>query len=147
MQGAYHATFSNPGVLIFASMLAYLAAQLLDVHLYHFWWKVTGGKHMWLRNNGSTCISQLVDTIIVNGIFLRFGTGFGPQNGWTWGAICNVILAVYLVKLALALLDTPLIYLARSAIERFLGIEHDPRRAAAPLAGGETAPGQARPAG
>ncbi len=135
MQNAYHATFANPGVLIFASMMAYLVAQLFDVRLYHFWWKVTRGKHMWLRNNGSTFISQLVDTIIVNGIFLRFGAGFGPENGWTWGAIGEVILAVYLCKLLLAMLDTPLIYLARSAFERFLGIEHDPLRTSAPFAG------------
>jgi len=135
MQQAYNATFANPSILIFASMMAYLVAQLFDVRLYHFWWKVTGGKHMWLRNNGSTFISQLVDTIIVNGIFLRFGAGFGPENGWTWGAIGEVILAVYLCKMVLALIDTPLIYLARHAFERFLGIEHDAERTSAPLAG------------
>ena len=72
-QLAYEATFSAPGVLVLASMTAYLVAQLIDVRLYHFWWRVTGGKHLWLRNNGSTWISQLVDTIIVNSIFLRFG--------------------------------------------------------------------------
>ena len=71
-QLAYEATFSAPGVLVMASMTAYLVAQLIDVRLYHFWWRVTGGKHLWLRN-GSTWISQLVDTIIVNSIFLRFG--------------------------------------------------------------------------
>jgi len=136
MQRAYHATFSNPGVLIFASMLAYLVAQLFDVRLYHFWWKVTGGRHMWLRNNGSTMISQLVDTLIVNGIFLRFGSGFGPENGWTWGRIFEVILAVYLVKVVMALGDTPLIYVGRIWMERFLGIEHDARRADAPLSRG-----------
>lgn len=134
MQRAYRATFNNPGVLIFASMMAYLAAQLLDVHLYHFWWKVTGGRHMWIRNNGSTMISQLVDTIIVNCIFLRLGAGFGPENGWTWGRISEVVLAVYICKVVLALVDTPLIYLCRLGLERFLGIRHDARRAGAPLA-------------
>ncbi len=128
MQAAFHATFSNPSVLLFASMLAYLVAQLFDVRLYHFWWRVTGGKHMWLRNNGSTFISQLVDTAIVNGIFLHFAFGMEP------GQIGEVILAVYLCKVALALLDTPLIYLARGAMERFLGIEVNGERASAPLA-------------
>ncbi|MDA1266262.1 MAG: queuosine precursor transporter [Planctomycetota bacterium] len=128
MQGALEATFASPAILLGASMTAYLVAQLFDVHLYHFWWKVTGGKHMWLRNNGSTCISQLVDTIIVNGIFLRFGLKM------EWGAIGEVIVAVYLCKVVLALIDTPLIYLGRHQLERFLGIEHDPERRHAPLA-------------
>jgi queuosine precursor transporter len=134
MQTAFEATFANPGVLLAASMLAYLVAQLCDVHLYHFWWKITGGRHMWLRNNGSTLVSQLVDTIIVNAVFLHFGKGFGPANGWTWERIGDVIVAVYLCKVVLALVDTPLIYLARGWMERFLGIEHDPSRGRAPLA-------------
>lgn len=128
MQGAFAATFANPAILAFASMLAYLVAQLFDVRLYHFWWKVTGGKHMWLRNNGSTWISQMVDTVIVNGIFLRFGLDMA------WDDIREVILAVYLCKVMLALVDTPLIYLGRAWMERFLGIPHDPERASAPLA-------------
>ena len=128
MQGAFAATFANPAILLFASMLAYLVAQLFDVRLYHFWWKVTGGKHMWVRNNGSTMISQLVDTTIVNGIFLRYGLKM------EWGAIGEIIVAVYLCKVVLAWMDTPLIYVARIAMERFLGIEHDPERATAPLA-------------
>ena len=103
-------------------------AQLFDVRLYHFWWRVTGGRHMWIRNNGSTGISQLVDTIIVNGIFLRWGLDLA------WGEIVDIIIAVYLFKLVLAALDTPLIYLGRGWMERFLGIEHDPTRASAPLA-------------
>ncbi|MFT7480573.1 MAG: putative integral membrane protein (TIGR00697 family) [Gammaproteobacteria bacterium] len=127
MQRAFHATFSNPSILLAASMIAYLVAQLFDVRLYRFWWRVTGGKHMWLRNNGSTMISQLVDTIIVNGIFLRWGLHF------EWPMIAQVILAVYLCKVVLALLDTPLIYVGRHLLERWLGIPHDPARARAPL--------------
>ena len=128
MQNAFHATFSNPAILLSASMTAYLVAQLLDVRLYHFWWRVTGGRHMWLRNNGSTMISQLVDTIIVNGIFLRFGLGFD------WPLIAQVILAVYICKVVLALVDTPCIYGGRAVLERFLGIGHDAERGRPPLA-------------
>ncbi len=128
MQGAFSATFANPAILIFASMLAYLVAQLLDVRLYHLWWKVTGGRHMWIRNNGSTMISQLVDTAIVNGIFLHFGLGLEAPD------VIAIIVAVYLCKVALAITDTPLIYLGRWILERLLGIEHDPNRQGAPLA-------------
>lgn len=127
-QNAFHATFSAPGILLAASMTAYLVAQLFDVRLYHFWWRVTKGKHLWLRNNGSTWISQLVDTIIVNSIFLRWGLDM------EWPAIGGIIVANYLVKLLLAAIDTPLIYLSRLWLERWLGIEHDPERREAPLA-------------
>ncbi|MEM1450201.1 MAG: queuosine precursor transporter [Planctomycetota bacterium] len=126
-QNAFHATFSAPGILLMASMTAYLVAQLFDVRLYHFWWRITGGKHLWLRNNGSTWISQLVDTIIVNSIFLRFGLGMD------WAPIVGIIGANYVVKILLAMIDTPLIYAARIALERWLGIPHEPGRARAPL--------------
>jgi len=128
MQRAFQASFSAPAVLLFASMSAYLVAQLLDVRLYHFWWRITGGKHLWLRNNGSTMISQLVDTIIVNSIFLHFAFGM------PWGAILEVILAVYLCKVMLAILDTPLIYLGRNLLGEFLGIPKDSDPGHAPLA-------------
>ena len=54
----------------FASMAAYLLAQLIDVQLFHFWKRVTHGRHLWLRNNASTMVSQLVDSLVVNFIFL-----------------------------------------------------------------------------
>lgn len=128
LQLAYGATFHNPRLLLFASMLAYLVAQLLDVRLYHFWWRLSKGKHMWLRNNGSTILSQLVDTLIVNGIFLRFGLGL------EWGIIGEIILWVYACKVVLALLDTPLIYAGRALLRRWLGLEHEAAPAVAPLA-------------
>lgn len=133
MQNAFAAVFANPGVLLGASMCAYLVAQLFDVRLYHFWWRVTKGSHMWIRNNGSTGVSQLLDTIIVNGIFLHFGTGFGPENGWDFERIAHVIWVVYLFKIMLALIDTPLIYGGKYLLERFLGIAHEPGRVSAPL--------------
>ncbi|MEO0651013.1 MAG: queuosine precursor transporter, partial [Planctomycetota bacterium] len=127
MQSAFEASFYYPGVLLFASMAAYLVAQLFDVRLYHFWWRVTGGGHMWIRNNGSTAISQLVDTVIVNGIFLSWGLGLGVD------VIVEVIVAVYLCKLVLAVLDTPLIYLCRALLWRWLDLPGQPGTARAPL--------------
>lgn len=128
MQGAFVAVFQNPKLLLFSSMLAYLTAQLFDVRLYHFWWRVTKGRHMWIRNNGSTMISQLVDTAIVNGIFLRWG--FGME----WDAVLQVIVAVYLCKVALAIADTPLLYLGRAVLRRFLGLSASDTPTSAPLA-------------
>ena len=123
-QLAYEATFSAPGVLVMASMTAYLVAQLIDVRLYHFWWRVTGGKHLWLRNNGSTWISQLVDTAVVNSIL--FYIGFG-MDFWT-GA--GIMFTIYWHKLILAALDTPLIYAGVWLIHRLLGDERHRSHAA-----------------
>ncbi len=104
-QAAYSFTFAAPATLLFASMTAYLVAQLVDNRLFHFWRRLTRGKALWFRNNMSTGLSQLVDTIIVNGIFLHF------YWEMEWAAIGAVILAVYVVKAFMALLDTPFCYL------------------------------------
>ncbi len=117
MQAAMTATFASPGILLMASMMAYLLAQYLDVFMYHFWKRITGVKKMWLRNNGSTWVSQLVDTITVNGIFLPIAFGMD------FTATTNVIICVYLVKLVIAAIDTPLIYLGVYIEKRRLGYE------------------------
>jgi len=127
MQEAFRATFAYPGILLGSSMLAYLVAQLFDVRLYHFWWRVTKGRHMWIRNNGSTAISQLVDTIIVNGIFLTFAFDMA------WSDVWSVIVAVYLCKLLLAALDTPLIYAGRALLRRLFELPNDAAPGRAPL--------------
>ena len=61
----YNTVFRNAWRVMAASMIAYLSAQFLDVKLFHFWKNLTKGKHLWLRNNGSTLLSQLVDTTLV----------------------------------------------------------------------------------
>ena len=115
MQQAMDVTFASPAILLGASMLAYLVAQYLDVFMYHFWKNVTNGKKMWLRNNGSTWVSQLVDTILVNGIFLPWAFHMGFMD------TLYVIICVYIVKVLLAALDTPLIYLGVYIEKRRLG--------------------------
>ena len=57
--------FGLTGPAFFASMVAYLTAQLIDVRIFHFWKRLTKGKHLWLRNNASTMFSQLADTSII----------------------------------------------------------------------------------
>ena len=115
MQRAFETVFTLPGVLVAASMTAYLTAQLLDNRLFHFWRRLTKGKYLWLRNNGSTIISQFIDTIIVNSIFLGWGMGLSAEVVW------SVILANYVCKIFLAALDTPLIYLTVHFLRRHLG--------------------------
>lgn len=103
IQEHYLAVFGQSTRAIFASMVAYLFAQFIDVRLYHFWRRLTDGKHLWLRNNGSTMLSQLVDTVAVITI-LFYGV-------WTTEQIIDVIIAGYIFKLLVALVDTPLMYL------------------------------------
>jgi hypothetical protein len=134
LQRAFEVSFYYPGLLLFASMSAYLIAQLFDVRLYHFWWRVTRGRHMWLRNNGSTLLSQLVDTIVVNSIFLRWGLALG------WREIAEIIAAVYACKVLLALADTPLVYLGRWALRRLFGLRAETAPLRAPLAGAVPGP-------
>ncbi len=116
MQRAFESVFTLPGVLIFGSMTAYLVAQLLDVRLFHYWKDVTRGRHLWLRNNASTMVSQMVDTVIVNSIFLGFGLGL------PWGLVGQIIIASYLFKLIVAALDTPFVYLGVGLLRRYLGM-------------------------
>ena len=94
--------FGLTGPAFFASMVAYLTAQLIDVRIFHFWKKLTNGKHLWLRNNASTVASQLLDTILV--IFILF---FGV---WGTDQIISAIIDGWLFKMLMALVDTPIIY-------------------------------------
>jgi uncharacterized integral membrane protein (TIGR00697 family) len=113
MQTAYDSVFTLPGILILASMSAYLVAQLMDVRMFHYWKRLTDGRHLWLRNNASTMVSQMVDTIIVNAIFLGIGLGLG------WALVIKIIIASYLCKVVMAALDTPLIYAGVALIRRY----------------------------
>jgi uncharacterized integral membrane protein (TIGR00697 family) len=101
---AFGEVFSNSTRIIFASMVAYLVAQLIDVRLFHFWKWVTKGKHLWVRNNGSTMISQLIDTVLVIGII--FYDREQPS------VIFQYILDGWLFKVIMAALDTPFMYAA-----------------------------------
>jgi hypothetical protein len=120
LDDAYRGIFGPVWRLLLGSMAAYLLAQMIDVRLFHFWKRVTGGRHLWLRNNGSTMISQLVDSVTVNVIFLyRNPTVF---NG-TFGDLMGIVAGVYLVKVVIAALDTPLCYLGVAWVERLTGVD------------------------
>lgn len=115
--GSDETTFRTIQTLSFgsvgASMVAYLTAQFVDVRLFHFWKRLTDGKALWLRNNGSTLVSQLVDTSAVvlishygaHVLPLRVGDPVMPQ-------LLSFIASGYLFKLMAALGDTlPFIWL------------------------------------
>lgn len=108
---------------VIASMIAYLVAQSCDVHLFHFWKKLTKGKHLWLRNCGSTFFSQLVDTVAILSILFYFvDNGLGPDVK-TLQDLLVLIGHSYLFKLTFALLDTPFFYLGVFILKEKMGIE------------------------
>ena len=98
----YNAVFQNAWRLITAAMIAYLFAQFIDVRIFHFWKKLTNGKHLWLRNNGSTIASQLIDTTLVISILF--------VGVWDTDQILSAIIDGWIFKMLMALLDTPIIY-------------------------------------
>jgi uncharacterized integral membrane protein (TIGR00697 family) len=118
LQQDYRNIFGPVWRLLFASMAAYLLAQLVDVQLFHFWKRLTRGRHLWLRNNGSTMLSQLVDSVTVNVIFLYHNPTVFTG---TAGDLAGIVLGVYLVKVLIAAADTPLCYLAVWYVRRATG--------------------------
>ncbi len=111
---------------VVASMCAYLAAQFCDVYLFHFWKSLTSGKHLWLRNNGSTLISQLVDTVAVILITHFYAAALPlPAEGVSLTRHLLVFIATgYVFKVVIALLDTIPFYILVAYLKRVL--EFDP---------------------
>ena len=103
----FQRVFGLQWVAVTASMVAYLGAQYLDIRLFHFWKRLTHGKHLWLRNNASTITSQVVDTALVNSLFAALGT-----PGVTWERFPVLFMNGVLFKWTIALLDTPVFYAA-----------------------------------
>ena len=99
----FHNVFGLFGPAVLASMGAYLAAQYIDIRIFHFWKKLTHGRHLWLRNNGSTIFSQLVDTALV--LILLSATG-----AIEWARFWSLLENGFLFKVLVALVDTPVLY-------------------------------------
>lgn len=113
---AIHTIFSNTPRLMFASLATYAVCQLFDVWLYHKWWDFTekkfGSKRkfLWLRNNGSTLVSQLINTVLFN--VLAFAGMYSA------GTLVSIIISGYIIFVITSLVDTPFIYLARRLFEK-----------------------------
>ena len=111
----FNKVFGATAIAVLASMLAYLFAQYIDIQLFHFWKRLTKGKHLWLRNNFSTFLSQFVDTFTV----LIFLCSFGKIE---WKLFSSLLLSGFLFKVLIAALDTPLLYLAVYAFRNRFGL-------------------------
>ncbi|MFD2530510.1 MULTISPECIES: queuosine precursor transporter [Polaribacter] len=99
----FHKVFGLSPLAVFASMMAYLCAQFVDIKIFHFWKKKTNGKHLWLRNNFSTFASQFIDTFTV--LFLLSSFKILP-----WSIFTSLLISGFLFKVIVAALDTPILY-------------------------------------
>ncbi|GCE64574.1 transporter [cyanobiont of Ornithocercus magnificus] len=106
-----------------ASMAAYLTAQFIDVRLFHFWKRLTKGKALWLRNNGSTLISQLIDTTAVV-LISHFATHVLPiyAEKPVLTQLLSFIAGGYLFKVLAALVDTLPFYILTAWLRHWLQI-------------------------
>lgn len=112
----FEKVFGFTYIAVGASLVAYLLAQFIDVQVFHFWKKLTKGKHLWLRNNFSTMASQLLDTATILLLLCSFGV-------ISWDLFGILLLNGYLFKVLFAMVDTPIIYLAVYGIRKYFGLE------------------------
>lgn len=103
--------FGGTAIAVFASMMAYLAAQYIDIQIFHFWKKLTQGRMLWVRNNFSTITSQFIDTFTVVFLLCSFGK-------IEWEKFNGLLLSGFAFKALVALADTPLFYLGVYALRK-----------------------------
>lgn len=105
--------------IVAGSLLAYVVSQNYDVIVFHAIGEFTDGEHLWLRNIVSTGTSQLLDTVIFVGVAfwaVPMMFGIGPQL--PGAVVISLMIGQYLLKLLIAILDTPLVYLITGAVRR-----------------------------
>tara|TARA_Y100000590_G_C15706875_1_gene1008947 strand:- start:616 stop:1317 length:702 start_codon:yes stop_codon:yes gene_type:complete len=112
----FHKVFGLSGAAVFASMMAYLFAQFIDVRLFHFWKQLTKGKHLWLRNNASTIFSQMIDTFSVLFLLCYF-------NVIPWDMLGILFINGFLFKVFFAAFDTPLFYIISYVLRKKFGLQ------------------------
>ncbi|HEX9825741.1 MAG TPA: queuosine precursor transporter [Flavobacteriaceae bacterium] len=96
--------FGQTAIAVTASMMAYLFAQFIDIQIYHFWKRLTKGKHLWLRNNGSTFSSQFIDTFTILTLLCSFEI-------IAWDKFLGLLISGVIFKWFVAFCDTPFMYL------------------------------------
>lgn len=100
----FNKVFGSTAIAVFSSMLAYLFAQFIDIQVFHFWKRVTKGKHLWIRNNFSTFFSQFIDTAIILLLLCS-------SNVIAWDRFGSLFVNGFIFKVLVAFFDTPLLYI------------------------------------
>jgi uncharacterized integral membrane protein (TIGR00697 family) len=118
MQAAYATVFGQGLWTIGGSLVAFLVGQMIDVAIFRRIRERTGERWIWLRATGSTAFSQFVDSFVV--LYIAFV--LGPQQ-WPIALFLAVGTVNYCYKMVASVALSPLIYVARNGIERYLGAE------------------------
>ncbi|MAY37697.1 MULTISPECIES: queuosine precursor transporter [Spongiibacter] len=123
---AYRLVFGQGLWIIIGSLVAFLIGQIIDVAVFHRIKQYTGEKLIWLRATGSTLVSQFIDSFVV--LFIAFYVG----ADWPLSLVFAIGVVNYLYKFTMALILTPVIYLAHAGIDRYLGtpLANEMKRAA-----------------
>ena len=111
---SFHVVFGQSMWIIVGSITAFILSQLIDVYVFAQFKKRTAGKMIWLRATGSTVISQWIDTFVVAGI------AFYLPGKVDFNQFINMCITGYVVKLGLAILLTPAIYLGHFIIGKYI---------------------------
>ena len=112
----FSSVFALSPIAVLASMLAYLFAQYVDIAIYHFWKRLTKGKHLWIRNNFSTFLSQFIDTFTVVGLLCIFKV-------LPWSMFYGLVISGFLFKVFIAVLDTPFLYFFVYLLRKRFGLK------------------------
>jgi len=112
---AFNSIFRQGLGIIVGSITAFLASQLVDAYIFFWVRRITHHKLLWLRATGSTVVSQIIDSFIV--LFIAFYL----LGNWTLSQVLSVGFGQYIYKIGLAILLTPLIYVAHNVIDKYLG--------------------------
>jgi queuosine precursor transporter len=119
-QAEFQKIFGGSAQLFVASSLAYLIGQFLDIYVFQFWKRLTQSKYLWVRATGSTLLSQIVDTVVINVIFWRWAT----TRDYSW--IFQKCGREYLIKVVVALALTPAVYALHALVTGWLGLKPAP---------------------
>jgi len=135
MNSAFNGVYGQGLGIIIASMTAFLVAQLVDVFIFHRIKRATGEKKIWLRATGSTIISQLIDSFIVLFIAFYFYPKWvkGQGEPWPFDQLLAICVVNYIYKFTMAIVLTPVIYIAEKRIERYFGREATAKMKAAAM--------------
>lgn len=105
--------------VVIASLIAYVLSQLHDVWAFHWWRERLSGRHLWLRNNASTLVSQLIDSTVFVGLAFAPLPLIGSVPGVeTWSLVLTLWITTYVIKLVVAVVDTPFLYWGRAIGKR-----------------------------
>lgn len=122
-QSAFESVMGLGGLRIFSSLTAFLLAQLVDIQLYALIKRWTADRFLWLRNNGSTLMSQMVDTVVIDMIFLYWGMGMGLDQ------VFPIMVFSYTYKALFTVANTPLLYLLifLNRFKKRMRLSHEPQ--------------------